>query len=392
MPIFFRNFTFIFMLRRGLFVCLAACAALAATAGLAQAEALARAGVVVELAGNIWRLDPINRAWKPLLQNQTIGQGDQLRIDALSRVTVRVGSSTLWLDAQTEVQVLQMNEEAFTLRLLVGDLALRLRDPQVARTTRVQTREGVVTQAMEGLIRIGQGNRATRVGVLQGRAQFDSDPGAPLQRAWLREGEQAEFVWDDSARMERQSPSQDRFSAWFIYRDQVESGINPPNAEVYYVPPEMARTEESQRYENRGTTVVEYGRVWIPTAPVARGWEPHRRDVVPQPHHYPQPYPHPQPGVQLPRPNHGQPAPAVDRDRGWKPPEQHQRPVLPVSPVPPAHTSMPSPRATPPVMQPVPAAPMAPIPAYEEKQNNPRHNKRDNLDREQRKKDADPLR
>jgi hypothetical protein len=35
---------------------------------------------------------------------------------------------------------------------------------------------------------------------------------------------------------------------------------------------------------------------------------------------------------------------------------------------------------------------MAPIPAYEEKQNNPRHNKRDNLDREQRKKDADPLR
>jgi hypothetical protein len=389
MPIFFRNSKPILLLQRGLFVCVAACAALAATAGLAQAEALARAGVIVELAGNIWRLDPVNRAWKPLLQNQPIGQGDQLRTDALSRLAVRVGSSTLWLDAQTDVQVLQMNEEAFTLRLLVGDLALRLRDPQIARATRVQTREGVITQAMEGLVRIGQGNRATRVGVLQGRAQFDSDPAAPVQRAWLREGEQAEFVWDDSARMERQSPSQDRFGAWFVYRDQVESGINPPNAEVYYVPPEMARADELQRYENRGATVVEYGRVWIPT-PIVRGWEPHRRDVVPRPHHYPQPQS--QLGVQLPRPNHRQTENTFDRDRGWKPPEQHQRPVVPASPVQAAPNPMPAPRGMPPALQPVPATPVTSRPAYEERQENPRHSKRDNLDREQRKKDIDPLR
>lgn len=393
MPIFFRTFTPFFLLQWGLFVCLAACAALAATAGLAQAEAPARAGVIVELAGNIWRLDPVNRAWKPLLQNQSIVQGDQLRTDALSRLAVRVGSSTLWLDAQTDVQVLQMNEETFTLRLLVGDLALRLRDPQIARATRVQTREGVVTQAMEGLVRIGQGNRATRVGVLQGRAQFDSDPAAPVQRAWLREGEQAEFVWDDSARMERQSPSQDRFSAWFIYCDQVESGMNPPNAEVYYVPPEMARAEELQRYENRSATVVEYGRVWIPT-PVVRGWEPHRRDAVPQPHRYPQPQPHPQSqlGVHPPRPNHGQPENNFDRDRGWKPPEQHQRPVVPANPVQAAPNPMAASRGTPPALQPVPVAPVGPRPAYEERQDNPRQSKRDNLDREMRKKEIDPLR
>ncbi len=349
----------------------------------------------MELAGNIWRLDPVNRAWKPLLENQTIGQGDQLRTDSLSRVTVRAGSSTLWLDAQTEVQVLQMNETAFTLRLHVGDLALRLRDPQIARATRVQTREGVITQAMEGLVRIGQGNRATRVGVLQGRAQFDSDPAAPVQRAWLREGEQAEFVWDDSARMERQSPSQDRFSAWFIYRDQVESGISPPNAEVYYVPPEMARAEELQRYENRGATVVEYGRVWIPT-PVVRGWEPHRREFVPQPHRNPQPYPYPQPGVQLPRPNHGQPAPIVDRDRGWKSPEHHQRPAVPVSPpMQAAPNPMPAPGVTPRALQPLPAVPAAPRSGGsvdEEKHGNPRHSKRDNLDRELRKPGIDSMR
>jgi hypothetical protein len=364
MPIISCKFTFTRMLRRILFTCLVAYTALAATTGLAQAEALASTALVVELAGNVWRLDPVNRAWKPVLQKQTIGQGDQLRTDALSRVTVRVGSSTLWLDARTEVQVLQMNEEAVTLRLIVGDLALRLRDPQIARATRVQTREGVITHAMEGLVRIGQGNGATRVGVLQGRAQFDSDPAAPVQRAWLREGEQAEFVWDDSARMEQQAPSQDNFSAWFIYRDQVESGMYP-RADVYYAPPEMARAEELQRYETRGATVMEYGRVWIPT-PVVRGWEPHRRELVPPVRH--NPYPHIQPGVQLPRTNHGQPAQ-------------------------PAPNPMPVPRVVPPAMQPVPAAPLAPRPpAYEEKNDNPRHSKRDNLDRELRKKDVDPLR
>jgi hypothetical protein len=395
MPIFFRNFTFAFMLRRVLFGWLAACAALVATAGLAQAEALARTGLVVELAGNAWRLDPVARAWTPLLQNQPIGQGDQLRTDALSRVTVRAGSSTLWLDAQTEVQVLQMNEAAFTLRLLAGDVALRLRDPQVARATRVQTREGVVTQPLEGLVRVGQGNRATRLGVLQGRAQFDSDPAAPLQRAWLREGEQAEFVWDDSARMERQSPSQDNFSAWFIYRDQVESGMNP-RADVYYAPPELARPQEVQPYENRGNTVVEIGRVWIPT-PVVRGWEPHRREVVPQPHHSPQPYPQTPPGVQLqlPLPGHGQPAPTVDRDRGWRSPEQHQRPVVPVNPVQQAAPNpIPAPRAAPPSMQPAPAvpAPKSDGSVDDGKQSNPRHNKRDNLDRELRKSGIESLR
>jgi len=375
------------LLRQVLFVWLAACLALVATTGRAQAEAMVRAGLVAEVAGNAWRLDPVNRAWTPLRQNQAIAQGDHVRSDALSRVTVRAGSSTLWLDAQTEVQILQMNESAFTMRLLAGDLALRMRDPQVARSTRVQTREGVVTQPHEGLVRVGQDHRATRVGVLQGRAQFDSDPGAPLQRAWLGEGEQAAFVWDESARMERQSPAQDHFSAWFTYRDQVESGLSP-RADVYYAPPEVARTIEPQRYENRGTAVIEYGRVWIPTPPVVRSWEPHRRDVVPQPHIYPQP----QLGVHPPRPSHGQPDHTFERDRGWKPPEQHQRPVVPANPVQPVPNPIAAPRGTPPAMQPVPVAPVGPRPAYEERQDNPRHSKRDNLDREVRKKEIDPLR
>lgn len=321
-------------LRQALFAWLLAGLALAATTSVAWADPMARAGYVTDVVGAAWVLDPNTRAWAPVQRNQMVGQGDQLRTAPQSRVTLRVGSSTLWLDAQTELFVLQMNDAAFTLRLLAGDVALRLRDAQAARATRIQTREGVVSQPMEGLIRIAQGNRVTRVGVLQGRAQFDSDPGAPLQRAWLREGEQAGFVWDESARMERESPSQDGFSVWFINRDLVESGLAPQHAEVYSAPPEMVRQDDLQRYESRGTTVIEMGRIWIPT-PAVRRWEPH--------------------------PHRDQRAPVVT----------------------------PVPRATPPPAQTAPVAPAAPrpaAPAVDETRNKPRHHpKLDNLDRESRK-------
>jgi hypothetical protein len=392
---FFRKFAFTFNLRHALIVWLLAFTALAATTSLVWAQPMARVGLIAEVAGTAWLFDPGARAWVPVQRNQTIAQGDQLRTAPLSRVTVRVGSSTLWLDAQTELQVLQMDDAAFTLRLLAGDVALRLRDPRVARATRVQTREGVVSHPMEGLVRVAQGNRVTRVGVLQGRAQFDSDPGAPLQRAWLREGEQAEFEWADSARMERQALGQDNFSVWFINRDQFESGLTQ-RGEVYYAPPETMRSETVYPYDNRGSAVVEYGRVWIPTPP-ARGWEPHRREVEPNRHPRPHFQPQPEPGHYQPRPNRDPQAPGFNRDRGWNPPAQHHRPVVPstnpapvvpATPTAPAVPAAPVPRVVPPPAQTVTTAPAAPRqtnPAEEEKRDNPRHNRRDNLERELRK-------
>jgi hypothetical protein len=323
---------------------------------------MARVGFVAELSGTAWSFDPGARVWAPLQRNQAIGQGDQLRTAPLSYMTVHVDSSTLWLDAQTELKVLQMDDVALTLRLLAGDVALRLRDAGAAQATRVQTREGVVSHPTVGLVSIAQGNRATGVGVLQGSAQFDSDPGAPLQRAWLHEGEQAEFVWDDSARMERQALRQDTFSAWFVYRDQVESGLVPTRAEAYYAPPEMARPEELQRYENQRATVVEYGRGWIPKPPV-RVWESHRGEVVP-------------------RPNNERSVPAFNRDGALHAPGQHQRPIVPATPATPMPSAMPTPRDALPSAQ---AAPRQPHPVEGEKHDNARHSKRDNQDRELRK-------
>ena len=250
-----------------------ACGALLAASGAAWADPPARAGRVAEVSGSAWLFDPETKAWVRVVRNQTVGQGDQLRTDTRSRVTVRVGSSTVWLDEESDMEVLQMDDATIVLRVMTGDLALRVRTAQTAQETRIQTREGVISPEMEGLFRIDQLDRGSRLAVLQGRAQFDSDPGAPVQRAWLREGEQAEFWWAESPRIERQPISRDKFSAWFLAQDRAEGGL-AWNDDAPYVSPEMTGAEDLSRNGN-WEVAAEYGNVWIPTIVVA-GWEPYR--------------------------------------------------------------------------------------------------------------------
>ncbi len=240
--------------------------------GTAWADPPARAGRIAEVAGTAWLFDPDTKGWARVQRNQTIGQGDQLRTDTRSRVALRVGSSTVWLDEQSDLEVLQMDDAGLALRLLAGDVALRLRTTQAAQETRVQTREGVISPEVSGLFRVDQLDRGSRLAVLQGRAQFDSDPGAPVQRAWLREGEQAEFWWAESPRIERQPVARDKFSAWFTGRDQAEAGFSM--GDQPYVSPEMTGAEDLNQHGS-WESAVEYGNVWIPTR-VAYGWEPYR--------------------------------------------------------------------------------------------------------------------
>lgn len=258
--------------RHALVYSVACGALLAASAGAAWADPLARAGRVADVTGTAWLFDPEAKTWVRVLRNQTIGQGDQMRTDARSRVTVRVGSSTVWLDEQSDMEVLQMDDVGTMLRVAAGDVALRLRTAQTAQDTRIQTREGVISPEMEGLFRIDQLDRGSRLAVLQGRAQFDSDPGAPVQRAWLREGEQAEFWWAESPRIERQAVSRDKFSAWFLAQDQAEGALTL--GDEPYVSPEMTGAEDLNQNGN-WEVAAEYGNVWIPTR-VAAGWEPYR--------------------------------------------------------------------------------------------------------------------
>ena len=238
----------------------------------AWADPPIHAGRVAEVVGNVWQLDTETRAWVKLGVNQSVGRGDVLRTDARAHLTMRVGSSTFWLSEQSDLEVLQLDSKDVLLRLARGELAMRLRSDEAAQETRVQTREGLVGANSEGLFRIDQLERGTRITALQGQMQFDADPGAPAQRVWLREGERAWLGWAEAARVERISGNSDTFGAWLLQRDQAEfqQGVGV----VQYVSPEMTGAEDLGRY-GIWEESPEYGTVWYPNG-VAANWEPYR--------------------------------------------------------------------------------------------------------------------
>jgi hypothetical protein len=123
-----------------------------------------------------------------------------------------------------------------------------------------------------GLYRVEQMAQGTRAQVMQGRLRFESDRSGAPQRAWLRDGEQAEFWWADGPRTEHQALNKDAFTQWLL--GQARTDTSEGLASQQYVSPEMTGVEDLDR-NGRWEQDSEYGNVWFPTQ-VASGWEPYR--------------------------------------------------------------------------------------------------------------------
>ncbi|MBC7916974.1 MAG: hypothetical protein H7Y28_04100 [Rhodoferax sp.] len=244
----------------------------ASASTVALADPPTRAGRVADVSGTAWYFDADHGEWNRLIRNQTVAEGDRLRVDPRSRVSLRVGSASLWLDAGADAEFLQMDDSGVLLRLDKGALGLALRTSESAGEYRVETREGRSFPDGVGLYRIEQLAQGTRAQALQGRLRFESERSGALQRAWLRDGEQAEFSWADGPRTEHQALVRDSFSNWLLGQASALADAGTVSGE--YVSSEMTGMEELDR-NGRWEQAPEYGNVWIPTQ-VAPGWEPYR--------------------------------------------------------------------------------------------------------------------
>jgi hypothetical protein len=238
----------------------------------ALADPPARAGRIVDVVGAAWAFDADHNEWSRLARNQTLSEGDRLRVDPKSRLSMRIGSTSLWLDGGSDVELVQLDDAGVRLRLEKGALGLALRSSEAVTEYRIQTREGQLFPDDIGLYRVEQIPQGTRAQALQGRLRFESDRSGAMQRAWLRDGEQAEFWWADGPRTEHQALVKDTFANWIV--GQANAGAVEGSVSQEYVSTEMTGVEELDR-NGRWEQAPEYGNVWIPTQ-VAPGWEPYR--------------------------------------------------------------------------------------------------------------------
>jgi hypothetical protein len=229
----------------------------------------ARAARVVEVVGDAWLFDHDTREWTRLTRNQTVGEGDRVRTDERGRVSLRAGSTSIWLDERSDLELTQLDDGQTLLQVDRGDVAIRLRNAENVAETRLRTREGTAQPEREGLYRVEQLDRGTKVYVWQGRLRFDWARGAaPVS---LGSGEQVELWWPDGPRAERSSLYADGFGDWVLAESRAE-GDRPV---ARYISPEMTGAEDLDRH-GRWETSTEYGNLWIPTTLVVADWAPYR--------------------------------------------------------------------------------------------------------------------
>ncbi len=244
----------------------------------AQADPPSRVLRVAEIQGQVLWFDPEEREWEPLLRNQSLSEGDRLRVESNSRVGLRVGPHALWLDERSQLELMRVDDERLELVLDRGALALRLVSREGARETRVRTPEGRFQFDRAGDYRVDALARSSRGQAFDGRMVFDhrGQDDAPL---WLDAPESAEVWWDNGPRAERSRLlRQDEFGAWLV----ASAGFGREDLDRYasrpayrYVSPELTGADELDTY-GRWESSSEFGPLWLPLR-VAVDWAPYRQ-------------------------------------------------------------------------------------------------------------------
>ena len=220
-----------------------------------------------EASGQVWLYSPDGTEWVAASRNRPLTTGDRLATEAGARAELQIGSTTVRIDASSEIEVVRLDDEHVVLDLHDGSAIAQVRDLAGAGQLEVTTDEGRFVTLRTGSYRFDRNNGKSDVTVYAGEARYEGpNSGLPVNA-----GQRAEF-WIDSGGVAQYStltPVNDAFAGWSNGRDRrIVSSISER-----YVSPEMTGGAELDNY-GRWEQTPDYGSVWIPTA-VAADWAPY---------------------------------------------------------------------------------------------------------------------
>lgn len=247
---------------------LAACVFVSAAAS-ARADPPGRVGRISLLDGAVFLYNDQYGESQDARLNWPVTTGDTLSAAPGSRAEVRIGSTAIRLDGDSELEFAVLDDRRLQLRLMRGTVSARIRDPEQARQFTLGTPAGSVALHDVGAYRFEAERRpyTTVVTVFQGTAAF---AGERLSLS-IRTGQRAE-VFDGRQGQDYAMTAAiaDDFDAWSQARDRRDDEARS----VRYVSREMTGYEDLDGYGDWRVT-AEYGPVWHPHH-VAVGWAPYR--------------------------------------------------------------------------------------------------------------------
>ena len=226
-----------------------------------------RTARLAELQGSVWLFHPEAGDWQSAERNRPLTTGDRLSTDGDGRVELWVGSTSIRLDRNTEVELVRVDDEAIEVYLHSGSLAARVRSNESARELVLSTDEGRFTPQRSGRLRLDRTPDLSQVTVSTGQVLYEG----PESALNVEAGQRADFWLDGSRRAQYSlgAPRVDSFAAWAAEMDRPE----PRSASSRYVSPEMTGAEDLDRY-GRWEQDPEYGALWTPTQ-VGADWAPY---------------------------------------------------------------------------------------------------------------------
>jgi hypothetical protein len=231
-----------------------------------------RVGRVALLEGQVWLREPGATEWTELHRNRPLTTGDRLSTERGARVEVQIGSSTLRMDEDSDLEVYRLDDERVDLMLHDGKAAVRVREPEVAAEFSLRTADGSFLPRGPGFLRLDRDPRSTLAAVFQGEWQFDGRDSSLS----LAAGQRAEFWVDPGDRATHYSwakPSNDDFDRWVRLEDSRETQ-RLAQQQQRYLSPEMTGANDLNQY-GRWEQHPEYGAIWSPLQ-VQADWAPYR--------------------------------------------------------------------------------------------------------------------
>jgi hypothetical protein len=200
--------------------------------------------------------------------NRPLTTGDGVWVGDRGRAEFHIGSTALRLSAQSDFQLLNLDDQTVQIRLSEGTLTIRLRNLAPSQMFEVDTPNLAFTINRPGRYRIeaNPDSQTTIVTVRDGEGEVTG--GGQSFPIYARQ--QAVVRGDDPINYSLSAPAgTDEFDQWCSSRDRRED----QSQSARYVSREVPGYDDFDQYGRWGNQPG-YGQVWMPTT-IAAGWAPY---------------------------------------------------------------------------------------------------------------------
>ncbi len=225
-----------------------------------------RVGRLSAIEGDVSAWDESQQTWQPAQINLPVTSRSAFLTGRGSRAEVTVGSAALRLDADTQVNLLRLDDGGTDLDVPRGTASIRLRAP-ADPAWQVAVRNGLISLSSPGNYRLDvdpvRGMLVTTV--FEGHAEIE---GAGT-RTRLVQGQQSSFDMGTLRQIGMNALVRSPLDDWAARRDREQDRLQTWR----YVSPEMTGADALDAAGDWRTD-PEYGAVWFPNT-VPAGWAPY---------------------------------------------------------------------------------------------------------------------